>query len=153
MLAIGCLARTFPASILHILEPITKALKTLDTRVAAEAAGALYKFANAKNYHHIEHSRTILELNGAQSLIPWLTDQDLYTQKKALLLLCCLSVNVPDHTALSQTMVRTRLENMTRSPVVLQNSDLRIALADAISKVELYQASVARPHNMVAPYE
>jgi hypothetical protein len=147
--SIGCLARTFPASILYILEPVTKALKTLDSRVAAEAAHALYKFSNSKNYHHIEHSRTILELNGAQLLLPWLTDQDAYTQKRALMLLCCLSVNIPDHSALAQAMVRTRLENMTRSPVVSQNLDLRTALADAISKLELFQASIAKPHNMV----
>lgn len=153
LVAIGCLARTFSAPIVRIIGPITKALKTLDPKVAAEAAFALYKFVHPKNYHHVEHSRTILELNGAQLLVSWLTNQDPNTQKKALMLLCCLSVNAPDHAALAQAMVRTRLENMTRSTVVTQNPELRNALIDALSRLEVYQASIHRPHNMVAPYE
>jgi hypothetical protein len=151
LVAIGCLARTFPASITHILEPLVQSLKS-DPRVAAEAAGALHKFTSPKNYHHLEHSRSILELHGAQLLLPWLTDPDPYTQRKALLLLCSLSVNVPDHGALAQAMVRTRLENVMKSSSAAV-TEVRGAVSEAVSKLELYQASVARPHNMVAPYE
>lgn len=146
--AIGCLAHIFPAQT-NIITPLTKALKVRDPRVVAEAAAALYKFAHPKNYNHVEHSKTILESKGAKYLVPWLTD--LYAQEEVLRLLCCLSMNVPDHEELAQAMALTALENMTKSQVVAQDLDLRNEVADAICKLELYQASVQR-HNSVAPY-
>ncbi|CAM6009465.1 unnamed protein product [Sphagnum balticum] len=99
--AMGSLACIFPAAA-RVIPPITAALASRDVAVAAEASRTLYKFANKENYLHVDHSRTILESNGALHLVALLNYLDVSTQTSALKLLCCLSINVPESNLLAQ---------------------------------------------------
>jgi hypothetical protein len=138
----GSLARIFPAAA-RVIPPITEALASQDVAVAAEASHTLYKFANRKNYLHVDHSRTILESNGALHLVAllnYLNYLDMSTQTSALKLLCCLSINVPESKWLSQASVLKALESMTRTAVLSQNIELKNYVMDAIAKLELYQS-------------
>jgi hypothetical protein len=138
--AMGSLARIFPAPA-RVIAPITQALLSWDVGVAAEAADTLYKFANKNNYLHVEHSKTILESNGASHLVALLNYPELYTQTQALKLLCCLSLNVPDSDFLAQAHVLKALEIANRLVVLNQNLELKNYVLDAIAKLELYQSS------------
>jgi hypothetical protein len=138
--AMGSLARIFPAPA-RVIAPITQALSSWDVGVAAEAADTLYKFANRNNYLHVEHSKTILESNGASHLVALLKNSDLFTLTQALKLLCCLSLNVPDSDFLAQAHVLKTLEIANRSVVLNQNLELKNYVLEAIAKLELYQSS------------
>jgi hypothetical protein len=137
--AMGSLARIFPAAA-RVIPPITEALASQDVAVAAEASHTLYKFANKENYLHVDHSRTILESNGALHLVALLNYLDMFTQTSALNLLCCLSINVPESNLLAQAGVLKALESMTRTAVLSQNIELKNNVMDAIAKLELYQS-------------
>ncbi|CAK9237150.1 unnamed protein product [Sphagnum troendelagicum] len=137
--AMGSLARIFPAAA-RVIPPITEALASQDVAVAAEASHTLYKFANKENYLHVDHSRTILESNGALYLVALLHYLDMFTQTSALNLLCCLSINVPESNLLAQAGVLKALESMTRTAVLSQNIELKNNVMDAIAKLELYQS-------------
>jgi hypothetical protein len=137
--AMGGLARIFPAAA-HVIPPITEALASWDVAVAAEASHTLYKFANKENYLHVEHSRTILEWNGALHLVALLNYLDMSTQTSALKLLCCLSLNVPDSNFLAQAGVLKALESMTQTTLLSLHIELKTFVMEAIAKLEHYQS-------------
>jgi hypothetical protein len=135
----GSLACIFPAAA-HVIPAITEALASQDVAVAAEASHTLYKFANKENYLHVDHSRTILESNGALHLVALLNYLDMFTQTSVLNLLCCLSINVPESNLLAQAGVLKALKSKTQILVLSQNIELKDNVMDAIAKLELYQS-------------
>uniref|UniRef100_A0A2K1YAV1 Condensin complex subunit 1 C-terminal domain-containing protein n=1 Tax=Populus trichocarpa TaxID=3694 RepID=A0A2K1YAV1_POPTR len=63
--SIGCLARTFPTRETRIMRPLVSHLGNRNADIATEAAMALGKFACPENFNCSEHSKAIIELDGA----------------------------------------------------------------------------------------
>ncbi|EFJ16149.1 hypothetical protein SELMODRAFT_117324 [Selaginella moellendorffii] len=136
MRAIGCLARIFPSKETHIVKPITDQLAR-EITVASEAAAALLKFTVAENYLKDQHSRSILEANGASHLV-----QLTYFPESAyqpVVLLCNLTINAGDHPALKSPDVLKAMEAASRSSL-MQIPAVREILPKAIEHLELFKA-------------
>jgi hypothetical protein len=137
--ALGSLAHIFPAPARSQIAALTIALGSDDPEVAAEAAIALCKFADDKNYLHMEHSKTILALGATDHLVQMVNFGDPYGQIHALQLLCYLSLNAADSDALAKAATLPALLTFSRSQLLTKHEDIRPLLMDAIAKLELYQ--------------
>lgn len=145
--SIGSLARIFPAPAKPQLRALVTALTSLDSRVAAEAATALSKFANDDNYLRLEHSKNILEEGAAEHLVQLVVNfGDFESQLAALTLLCYLSLNAPDSDALANAATLPALETIGRSQLLVKNEHARPLVGDAIAKLELYQVGGSSSH-------
>ncbi|GAB4860658.1 hypothetical protein Ancab_035821 [Ancistrocladus abbreviatus] len=136
--AIGCLARIFSAREKQIIDPLVAQLGNNNTNVATEAAIALGKFVCQENHIRVEHSKTIIELEGVPLLMGMLRAKE-RAKLHGLVLLCHLSVNVGNSKALVEARALRTLEGAARS-VVAQNPDLRELFAEAIHRLRLIQA-------------
>ncbi|KAF6137061.1 hypothetical protein GIB67_030825 [Kingdonia uniflora] len=139
--SIGLLARTFPSRETRVVRPLVTQLRHTNTEVAAEALIALTKFACLENYLRVQHSKTIMELDGVPSLMRLLR-ANAYSQTQGLILLCYLAINVGNSEDLEEARASTALEVAARSPVA-QHPLLRELIPKAIEHLELYQAGIS----------
>ncbi|KAJ7546505.1 hypothetical protein O6H91_08G042300 [Diphasiastrum complanatum] len=147
--AIGSLSRIFPAKETRVVRPLTVQLGNKDLYVAAEAAKALQKFTVHENYLRVQHSKTILEARGAESLVHLAYSGD-QAQIPAIILLCYIALNAADDVALKKAQVLQSLEFSSRATVVMQVPAVREILPHAIEHLELYQSgSVHLPNGFV----
>lgn len=138
LIAIGCLARTFPARESRIIKPLVKQLGHRVPSVAAEAATALQKFAHPTNFLHTEHSKGIIESGGVPPLIRLLKSEDKDAQLPALVLLCYLSMHAANSDALGNAKALSALELASRTSIA-QTQLAKELLPKAIKHLELYQ--------------
>uniref|UniRef100_A0ACD5Y015 Uncharacterized protein n=1 Tax=Avena sativa TaxID=4498 RepID=A0ACD5Y015_AVESA len=104
--SLGCLSRTFTAS--QTTRVVGLLVELLDNRgpsVTREAILALTKFACTQNHLHVNHSRAIVDVGGAQHLVLLVYLGDRQLQTEALILLCCIALNVPEKEELAQAGV------------------------------------------------
>lgn len=128
--AIGHLARTFPARQTHVISPLVKQLSHMNTDVATESVIALGKFTCPENYLRAEHSKTIVDFEGVQSVIKLLRGNE-RTQYHALVLLCYLAMHAAKNEQFQQARVLTALEGAYK-PVASQYSGLKDLVAQAV---------------------
>ncbi|XP_027331105.1 uncharacterized protein LOC113846726 [Abrus precatorius] len=135
--AIGSLARNFSGKVPQVLGPLVDQLGNRDVDVASEAAIALGKFVCQENYNFVDHSKSILELDGIPKLMSLLQFND-RQQVHGLKLLCYLALNVGDSKVLEQARALSTIERFAR-PVLAQHPDMKDLLAKAIHHLTLYQ--------------
>lgn len=133
--SIGSLARTFSARETQVMSPLVAQLGHWNQDVAAEAAVALGKFVNNENYLHLEHSKAIIEFGAVAPLIRLVRSGE-KSQLPALVVLCCLALNVPNSEALERTL--GVLESAAHSGLS-QHHSVRELLPEAICHLQLYR--------------
>jgi hypothetical protein len=137
--ALGSLAHIFPARARAPITALTRALGSENSKVAAECAIALSKFANKENYLHVHHSKTILEQGATDHLVQLVSFGDANGKIHALQLLCFLSLHAAtSNDALAATL--PALLTVSRSPLLTKHENIRPLLMNAISKLKLYQS-------------
>ncbi|CAM6040900.1 unnamed protein product [Sphagnum compactum] len=147
--ALGSLAHIFPARDTAQITALTRALGSENSKVAAECAIALSKFANEENYLHLQHSKTILEQGATDHLVQLVSfgdEGDANGKIHALQLLCFLSL----HAATSDDALAATLPALLRvrsSPLLTKHENIRPLLTNAISKLKALSSSHGR-----APY-
>ncbi|KAJ8567625.1 hypothetical protein K7X08_019833 [Anisodus acutangulus] len=142
--AIGSLARTFRATETRMITPLVKLLDEREAEISKEAAIALTKFANSVNYLHLDHSKAIISAGGAKHLIQLVYFGEQIVQSSALLLLCYISLHVPDSEELAQAEVLPVLEWASKQSYLIQDEDVEALLQEAKSRLELYQSRGSR---------
>ncbi|KAJ6821315.1 uncharacterized protein M6B38_392730 [Iris pallida] len=133
--SIGSLARTFSARETQVMSPLVAQLGHWNQDVAAEAAIALGKFVNNENYLHLEHSKAMIEFGAVAPLIRLVRSGE-KSQLPALVVLCCLALNVPNSEALERTL--GVLESAAHSGLS-QNHSVKELLLEAICHLQLYR--------------
>lgn len=109
--AIGCLSRTFMANQMRIINPLVKLLHGRKDEVSEEACLALTKFAHKWNFLCEVHAKAIVVAGGMQHLV-----QNVYfgakmlLQSRALVLLCCVALSVPESEEFAQNEVLKVIE-------------------------------------------
>ncbi|KAH9549656.1 hypothetical protein CY35_10G030900 [Sphagnum magellanicum] len=140
--ALGSLAHIFPARDRAQITALTRALGSENSKVAAECAIALSKFANKENYLHVEHSKTILEQGATDNLVQLVSfgdEGDANGKIHALQLLCFLSLHAAtSNDALAATL--PALLTVSRSPLLTKHENIRPLVMNAISKLKRYQS-------------
>ncbi|KAJ8452996.1 hypothetical protein Cgig2_014759 [Carnegiea gigantea] len=132
--SIGHLARTFRATEAHIVEPLVKLIDERETEVMLEAVISLVKFACSANFLNVVHCKTIIGAGGLKHLI------QLVVQVPALILLCYITLHVPDSQALAQEEVLIVLEWATKQGHIMQDPQVDHLLLEAKARLELYQS-------------
>ncbi len=136
--ALGSLAHIFPARAGAQITALTRALGSENSKVAAECAIALSKFANKENYLHSQHSKTILEQGATDHLVQLVSfgdEGDANGKIHALRLLCFLSL----HAATSDDVLAATLPallTVSRSRFLTKHENIRPLLMTAISKLK-----------------
>lgn len=138
MRSIGSLARTFPARRAEVVVPIVEQLGNQNQDVAVEAAMALGKFACSDNFNCVEHTKTILEYNGVNSLLRLLRCNEI-ERYHVLVLLCYLALHVGDNEVSEYGRMLAALEGADHGPLT-QNPVVKKLLPDAISRLKTYHA-------------
>lgn len=143
MRSIGSLARTFSARQIQVVVPIIEQLGNQNQDVATEAAISLGKFACLDNFLCVEHTKTIMEFNGMDSLMRLLRGNE--TAKfHGVVLLCYLALHVGDSEVSEHGRMLTALEGADRN-VSSQHPELRELLSNAICRLNVYHAG-GHPH-------
>ena len=150
--AIGCLARTFPAKEVHIIEPLVHQLENPEPKVVMEACLALQKFVNPSNFLHVEHSKTISDSGAIHRIVEILLLVDGTNSKGSsspqlpmLRLLCYLAQNLPSHDVFLETDTLKVLRAIliacttTSGNVTQEVETVKDDLLLAIQNLELYQ--------------
>ncbi|GAV84267.1 Arm domain-containing protein [Cephalotus follicularis] len=142
--AIGNLARTFRATETRIIGPLVKLLDEREPEVSMEATIALNKFACMENFLHVNHCKAIISAGGAKHLIQLVYFGEQMIQIPALVLLCYISLHVPDSETLAQEEVLIVLEWSTKQAHLIEDSLIDSLLPEAKSRLELYQSRGSR---------
>uniref|UniRef100_A0A2P2LII1 Uncharacterized protein LOC105138712 n=1 Tax=Rhizophora mucronata TaxID=61149 RepID=A0A2P2LII1_RHIMU len=138
--AVGNLARTFRATETGMIAPLVKLLDEREAEVSREASIALTKFACTDNYLHLDHSKAILSAGGAKHLIQLVYFGEQIVQLSALPLLCYIALHVPESEEIAQAEVLTVLGWASKQAHLNQDEALESLLAEAKSRLELYQS-------------
>lgn len=142
--AIGNLARTFRATETRMIGPLVKLLDEREAEISREASIALSKFASKDNYLRLDHSKAIISAGGAKHLIQLVYFGEQIVQTSSLLLLCYISLHVPDSEELAKAEVLTVLEWASKQSYTTQDESLDTLLQEAKGKLELYQSRGSR---------
>ncbi|OWM80388.1 uncharacterized protein LOC116194360 [Punica granatum] len=144
--AIGSLARTFRATETRIIGLLVKLLdgEDRDTRVKAEAAITLGKFACTANFLHVNHCQAIVASGGLRHLTQLVHTGDHPIQIPALVLLCYVAIHVPDSETLAQEDAFTVIEWSTKQAHLINDPAIKALLPKAQSQLELYQSRSSR---------
>ncbi|XP_022962131.1 ARM REPEAT PROTEIN INTERACTING WITH ABF2 isoform X1 [Cucurbita moschata] len=138
--SIGSLARTFPARATRVIGPLVVKLESRHVNVAAEAAISLGKFVCPENFLCMEHSRTVIELNGVPLVLKILGENE-KTHMCGLILLCYLALHAGSSEVVDQARVLTALEGADRTMIAL-HPELKDLVGKAISHLNLYHAGM-----------
>lgn len=139
IIALGCLARTFRSTETRIIGPLVRLLDERESIVSREAVIALTKFARKDNFLCVEHSKAIIQAGGAKHLVQ-LVYLGEHLQTEALILLCCIALNVPDSEELAQAGVPAVLAWASKQGHMVQDSTVDFLLPEAKGRMELYQS-------------
>ncbi|KDP46759.1 hypothetical protein JCGZ_06547 [Jatropha curcas] len=138
--SIGNLAKTFRVTEVRIIGPLVNLLHHIrDAEVWKEALMALAKFACKENILYQYHSKSIIQAGGAKHLIQLIFFADRIVQHSALLLLCYITLHVPDNEELVHYEVLKVLEWASKQPFVIQDEIFPSLLPEAKSKLEHFQ--------------
>lgn len=138
--SIGHLARTFRATEAHIVEPLVKLIDERETEVMLEAVISLVKFACSANFLNVVHCKTIIGAGGLKHLIQLVYFGEQVVQVPALILLCYITLHVPDSQELAQEEVLIVLEWATKQGHIMQDPQVDHLLLEAKARLELYQS-------------
>ncbi|KAL6959940.1 hypothetical protein U1Q18_040089 [Sarracenia purpurea var. burkii] len=138
--AVGNLARTFRATETRMISPLARLLEEREAEVCRESCVALAKFAGGDNYLHHNHSRAIINAGGAKHLIQLACFGEQMVQIPSLILLCYVSMHVPDSEELAAAKVLTVLEWASKQHHLVQDDGVQALLRRAKGKLELYQS-------------
>lgn len=139
--AVGCLSRTFPARETKVIELLVHQLSHTEVAVVGEAVLALQKFAQAANFLHLEHSKTIVDAGAVPYLRCLLSMDEKDVQVPAIILLCHLAINAGDSKVFREAASLKMLKTAARSANLLQVQSVNELLPKAIHHLELYQAT------------
>ncbi|EXB39282.1 hypothetical protein L484_024977 [Morus notabilis] len=142
--AIGNIARTFRATETRMIGPLVKLLDEREPEVTMEAVIALSKFACTENFLHVNHSKAIIDGGGTKHLIQLVYFGEQMIQIPALILLCYISLHVPDSEILAQEEVLIVLEWSTKQAHLVEEPAFEALLPEAKSRLELYQSRGSR---------
>lgn len=143
--SIGCLARIFPAAT-TVIKPLASQLSSREPVVAAAAAAALVKFVESENYLRVEHARSIVGSSVVPPVVQMVYFGEGEAQLHALKLLCYLAIHVGDSELLGDALPALG-EASRNSSFKLQEPSVRALMADAIQRLEIYQAG-SRKHDL-----
>ncbi|XP_038978881.1 uncharacterized protein LOC120109208 [Phoenix dactylifera] len=141
--ALGCLSKTFRATETRIIGPLVRLLGEREAIVSREAVIALTKFVCKENFLHVEHSKAIIEVGGAKHLVQLVYFGE-QLQTEALILLCYISLNVPESEDLAQAGVPAVLAWASKQGHLVQDSRVDSSLPEAKGRMELYQSRGSR---------
>ncbi|KAJ9550127.1 hypothetical protein OSB04_014172 [Centaurea solstitialis] len=142
--AIGHLARTFRATETRIIPPLVRLLEDSETYISTEATITLIKFACTDNFLHVNHCKSILEAGGVKHLIQLTYFGEQMAQFPALILLCYLSIHVPDSEILAQDKVLVVLEWALKQDHFTKDSSLESLINEGKQRLEIYQCRNTR---------
>ncbi|TXG64784.1 hypothetical protein EZV62_011778 [Acer yangbiense] len=142
--AIGNLARTFRATETRIIGPLVKLLDERETEISMEATIALNKFATTENFLCDNHSKAIINAGGTKHLVQLVYFGEQMVQIPALILLCYVSINVPDSETLAQEEALIVLEWSLKQSHLANEPTIDSLLSEAKSRLELYQSRVSK---------
>ncbi|KAI4342407.1 hypothetical protein MLD38_027040 [Melastoma candidum] len=142
--AIGSLARTFRATETRIISPLVKLLDEREPEISMEATIALNKFACDENFLHVNHSKAIIGAGGVKHLIQLVYFGEQMVQVPSLMLLCYVTMHVPDSDTLAQEEVLIVLEWSTKQAHLNEDPEIRELILEAKSRLELYQSRGSR---------
>ncbi|KAG8050423.1 hypothetical protein GUJ93_ZPchr0009g368 [Zizania palustris] len=147
IISLGCLSRTFRATETRIIGPLVKLLDDREADVSREAALSLTKFACTDNYLHVDHSKAIINADGAKHLVQLVYFGEQVVQLAALTLVCYIAHNVPDSEELAQAEILTVLEWASKQAFMMQDSVIENLLPEAKVRLELYQSRGAKGYH------
>ncbi|XP_020426367.1 uncharacterized protein LOC18768231 isoform X2 [Prunus persica] len=142
--AVGNLARTFRATETRLIEPLVKLLDERETDISAAAVIALNKFACTENFLHLNHCKAIIDAGGAKHLIQLVYFGEQMVQIPSLILLCYISLHIPDSETLAQEEVLIVLEWSSKQAHLVNEPSVETLLPEAKSRLELYQSRGTR---------
>ncbi|OMO92228.1 Armadillo [Corchorus olitorius] len=138
--SIGSLARSFSAKDSRvIISPLVSQLGNAEQEVATEAAIALQKFVSPENTLSLEHSKSIIEINGIPLLMKLLGGHK-ESQRHGLALICYLAMHDSNRNDLIEAGALTVLET-TGQEVAAQDPELNNLVSDAIFKLQSNSAT------------
>lgn len=111
--AIGNLSTTFTAKQTKMIGSLVELLKfgfNFNSEVSRVLCVTLGKLANPDNYLHVDHSREILDAGGAKQLVKLVSKGDKIVQIPALILLCYVTINIPNREEIASANVLNVLE-------------------------------------------
>ncbi|XP_038986497.1 uncharacterized protein LOC120111994 [Phoenix dactylifera] len=141
--ALGCLSKTFRATETRIIGPLVRLLDERKAIVSREAVIALTKFVCKENFLCVEHSKAIIEAEGAKHLVQLVYFGE-QLQTEALILLCYVSLNVLESEDLAQAGVLAVLAWASKQGHLVQDSRVDSSLPEARGRMELYQSRRSR---------
>ncbi|XP_008235990.1 PREDICTED: uncharacterized protein LOC103334802 [Prunus mume] len=142
--AVGNLARTFRATETRLIGPLVKLLDERETDISAAAVIALNKFACTENFLHLNHCKAIIDAGGAKHLIQLVYFGEQMVQIPSLILLCYISLHIPDSETLAQEEVLIVLEWSSKQAHLVNEPSFETLLPEAKSRLELYQSRGTR---------
>ncbi|KMZ64126.1 Armadillo repeat only 2 protein [Zostera marina] len=142
--ALGCLARAFRASEKRIITPLVNLLDDREDEVMAAASIALSKYACTENYLHHDHSRAIIDARGVKLLVQLALFGCEEVKVPSLVLLCYITLYVPESEVLVQEGVRSVLEGAAKQGLMMYDNAIQFLLDKARSRLELYQSRSQR---------
>ncbi|XP_037492773.1 disease resistance RPP13-like protein 4 [Jatropha curcas] len=135
--SIGNLAKIFRVAEARIIAPLVNLLDDItDVEVLKEALITLAKFACKENNLRHDHSKKIIKAGGAKNLISLIFFKDQIVQYSALLLLCYITLHVPNSEELVQYEVLKVLEWASKQSFVTQDETFDSLLPEAKAKLE-----------------
>jgi hypothetical protein len=141
--ALGCLSRTFTASETRVIGPLVELLDDREIPVMKEAVVALTKFACTENHLHVNHCKAIVDAGGARHLVQLVYLGDLL-QIEALILLCYISLHVPENEELAQAGVLAVLLWASKQAHMVQDLRVEALLPEAKARLDLFQSRASR---------
>lgn len=138
MRSIGSLARTFPAREIRVLVPIVEQMGNQNQDVSTEAAISLGKFACPDNFLCVEHTKTIIEYGGMQSLMRLLRGNEI-AKFYGVVLLCYLALHIGENEVSEHGRMLTALEGAERT-YTTQSPEFKELITNAIRRLSVYHS-------------
>ncbi|KAK1365716.1 ARM REPEAT PROTEIN INTERACTING WITH ABF2 [Heracleum sosnowskyi] len=138
MRSIGSLARTFPTRETRVLVPIVSQLGNQNQDVSTEAAISLGKFACPDNFLCVEHTKTIIEYGGMQSLMRLLRGNEI-AKFYGVVLLCYLALHIAEKEVSAHGRMLTALEGAERT-YTTQSAEFKELISNAIRRLSVYHS-------------
>ncbi|MCO5587247.1 hypothetical protein L7F22_041194 [Adiantum nelumboides] len=142
--AIGCLSRTFPVRETRVVKPLVKQLENTSDNVASEAVMALEKFACTENFLHKEHSQAIVEASAAPPIVQLIYFGEGQAQISAVILMCYLALHVGESDELAKAEPLPALKGFTKNQALNHHPFLDKLLAQAITRLQIFQEKGTR---------
>lgn len=147
MRLISSLARTFPARETRVLVPIVEQLGNQNQDVSTEAAISLGKFVCPDNFLCVEHTKTIIEYGGMQSLMRLLRGNEI-AKFYGVVLVCYLALHIAENEVSEHGRMLTALEGAERT-YTTQSPEFKELITNAIRRLSVYhseEVSVTVPY-------